>query len=383
MKTKFVLYLLFLPLFASAQTYTYSTLTKFPATSKDSAVNPWEPITDSAGNIYGLSFYGGKYNQGTLWKATKSGTLSIIYNFGVTSTDAERPIGTLLRDSSGNFYGESESGGTSNFGTVFKITSTGKETILWNFTVELSAAGLPSLARDSAGNLYGFNTSGAGSVFKLTSKGVYTTLYTFCSLTNCDDGMAPVGGPVLKGSKLYGVTSEGGGSTACSPVNGCGTIFEVTTSGVETVLYAFNGGIDASAPNGPLVEDSAGNWYGSSYYGGTGGYGTIFKLSSTNVESILHDFSFCSVCTDGFYPITYLIIDSSDNLYGIAAEGGTNNEGTVFSITTTGVETTIYNQNGLAGLGWGLALDKSGNLYGTTWNGGPNHNGTIYKLTKN
>lgn len=381
MKMKLLFCILLTPMLVSAQTFTYSTLTKFPATTKLSAVNPYPPIVDASGNIYGVSFYGGKYNEGTVWKATSKGTLSILYSFGVSSTDATRPIGTLLRDSSGNLYGETYSGGKNGFGTVFKLTSGGKESILYSFTEEAAAAGLPFLARDSSGNLYGYNVSGNGSVFKLTSKGVYSTLYTFCSLTNCADGANPQGGPILKSGVLYGATVAGG-NNSCSPFAGCGTIFSVTTSGVETVLYAFAGGIDASAPNGPLVQDSSGNWYGTSYYGGTGGYGTIFELSSSNVESVLYNFSFCTSCTDGFYPISSLIMDSSDNLYGIDAEGGTNSLGTVFESTTLGVEDTIYNCSGPAGLGNGLAMDSSGNLYGTTWNGGPNHTGTIYKLTK-
>lgn len=368
---------------SSAQTYTFSTLVSFPASSKKSAVNPYAPIIDSSGNIYGVSANGGKNGKGTAFKVTPSGTLSIIYNFGASSTDGANPLGTPVRDSSGNLYGLTIAGGAHGFGTVFKITSAGKESVLHSFSAKLSGTNA-SLTRDSAGNLYGYNTSGNGSLFKLTSSRTYSVVYTFCSLSNCADGAQPSGGPIMESNgNLYGVTYSGGGSANCSPNVGCGVVFEVTSKGKETVLHSFTGNGDGAQPLAKLTQDSAGNLYGTTYYGGLG-YGTVFKVSASGQESVLYDFCSLNNCADGSFPVGPVSLDSADNVYGISSQGGsTNNYGTVYEVTTPGEETVLYNAAGPAGLGYGLVMDKSGNLYGTTWDGGSSNNGSVYKLTKN
>jgi uncharacterized repeat protein (TIGR03803 family) len=284
MKSKLLAILLVVPLCSFAQTYTFSTLVNFPSTSKGSAINPNSLIIDSAGNLYGSSVLGGIYGAGTLFKVTPKSALSVIHSFGGTANGAAQPAGSLVRDSAGNFYGESYFGGTFNFGTVFKVTPAGRETILHNFSQESSVIG-GGLTRDSAGNLYGYNDNGNGSVFELAIDGTYRTLYTFCSLANCADGLEPAGGPIIRDGKLYGVTSLGGANNCGS--NTCGTVFEMDTSGNEVVMHNFAGGNDGSNPPYKLIQDAARNLYGGAGAGGAHQWGTLFKVSPSGHESVL------------------------------------------------------------------------------------------------
>jgi uncharacterized repeat protein (TIGR03803 family) len=373
MKTKLALLLLLLPVLGFAQTYTFSTLVSFPASSKKSASAPFAPIIDGSGNLYGISYYGGTFDGGTVFKVTPSGKLSVLHSFPYRTF----PQGTPVRDSAGNLYGVTELGGAYDFGFIFKLSPSGKLTVLYNFPSG-AILGVNSLLRDSAGNLYGYNESIAenGSLFKLTPSGEYSTLYSFCSLSDCADGSFPVGSPIMKADgNLYGVTQNGGSL-------GYGTVFEVTPEGKETVLYSFMGGSDGANPSARLTQDAAGNLYGTTYNGGTSALGTVFKLTPADVESVLHSFCSLSGCSDGIEPEGNVILDAAGNLYGVTSEGGINNNGVAFEITPSGEYTVIYYAAGAPGLGYALVMDKSGNLYGTTPDGGGPHNGTVYKLTK-
>lgn len=371
MKTKLLLAILFLPILSFAQTYTYSTFASFPATSAKSAVNPYAPIIDSSGNIYGVSLYGGTNNEGTVFKVTPKGVLSVLYNFGATLTDAARPYGTLIRDSSGNLYGLTSGGGANAWGTIFTLTSANKLEILYNVPEFFSP--VPPLARDTAGNLYGMDADNgeAGWVFELTASGAYKTLHDFCSDPTCVDGSNPTDGPILdRAGNLTGATWFGGAFSQ-------GVLFKMTPAGVETELYSFTGGTDGQYPCEKLTQDAAGNMYGVTYQGGAYGYGTVFKISPDGVETTLHTFTGGS---DGYVGQSPVILDSAGNLYGIAG-GGTKGHGIVYKVTPSGVATVVY-EAGPAGLGGGLVMDKSGNLYGTTWAGGSKRTGSVYKLTK-
>lgn len=383
MKFAWLALLLLLPQMGASQTYTFSTLANFPNLSKKGPAYPSALTIDSAGNLYGVSAEGGTYNQGTVFKLTPGGVLSVLYSFGATTNDATGPYGTVIRDSKGNLYGLTMAGGTSGTGTVFKLSASGKETVLHSFTTQggvYCPCPEPSLALDSKGNLYGYDlytNFGHGSVFKISPAGVYSTLYSFCSLTNCLDGDQPAGGLIIKANgKLYGVTYAGGGFS-CFAESGCGTIFELDTNGNETVIHSFTSNGDGASPAAKLTQDAAGNLYGTTYYGGND-YGTVFKVNASGQESVLYSFCVDADCTDGEYPESALVLDSAGNLLGIASEGGNP----IYKVTPTGMESVILYPPGPAGFGNGLVMDKPGNLYGTNFGGGPAHTGTAYKLTR-
>lgn len=249
----------------------------------------------------------------------------------------------------GNLYGTTISGGGAagclfGCGTVFKINATtGQETVLYAFGGSPNGANPPrGLVRDSAGNLYGTTTSGGasnnGTVFMLSASGQEAILHSFMG---SPDGAQPSSGLLRDAAgNLFGTTSFGGNSNnvfECGPGE-CGTIFEVTNSGVESVLYSFSGAPngDESFPMGGLVEDSAWNLYGTTAGAGSGtsscvtsgGCGTIFKLDQAGTLTTLHNFSF----SDGASPRATLTMDASGNLYGTALDGGLK-IGTVFKIT--------------------------------------------------
>jgi uncharacterized repeat protein (TIGR03803 family) len=223
----------------------------------------------------------------------------------------------LILDSAGNLYGTTIRGGTSNLGTVFKVTKTGKETVLYNFWSVASCADgeFPNggLVRDADGNLYGttalggnpaFCGEGCGIVFKITKTGKETVLYNFCSIANCADGAFPVGGGgtfpdewlVLDtAGNLYGTTPTGGDIAFCADDRGCGTVFKVDKTGKETVLHSFCSDVkcaDGSYPFVGLVQDAAGNLYGTTIEGGKHvHYGTVFKVDVTSNETVLYSFA--------------------------------------------------------------------------------------------
>jgi uncharacterized repeat protein (TIGR03803 family) len=227
---------------------------------------------------------------------------------------------------------------------------------------------------DTGGNLYGTTLSGGaydgGLIFEVDNAGKFTTLYSF---TNGSDGSAPNGLALDNEGNLYGTTAGGG--------DGFGTVFKFTPGGTGvTVLYTFSGGDDGSTPEAGLVMDSAGNLYGTAYTGGSGGFGTVFKISTTNEFSVLYSFEGGA---DGADPLASLILDAQGNLYGTTGYGGSFATscpigcGVVFELTPTAhgpwEETLLYTFIGGSDGGGpeaGLVMDSAGNLYGTTFSGG-------------
>ena len=237
---------------------------------------------------------------------------------------------------------------------------------------------------DAAGNLYGTTSVGgasnAGTVFKVTGKGQETVLYSF---TGGTDGANPVAALVMDAAgRLYGTTSAGGSK-------GNGTVFRLArgkTGWKEEVLYRFGSGTDGTIPVAGVTLDATGNLYGTASAGGTHGYGTVFQLKPSKSgwkENILHDFEGGD---DGTVPYAGLIIDQSGNFYGAATGGGTGGGGTVFKLTPSSGRwkfTVLYSLTGwtISGTFRNLLLDTSGALYGTTHCDGANAAGTVYKLT--
>ena len=206
------------------------------------------------------------------------------------------------------------------------------------------------------------------------------TLTILWSFTSGSDGGQP-DAPLIQGTdgNFYGTTLIGG-NTTINRGNGFGAVFRVDSSGVLTNLYSFTGyPTDGAYPTCPLVQGNDGNFYGVTQEGGDGvsgnglGYGTVFRISPTGVETNLHSFHYS---VDGGYPYAGLVLGSDGNFYGTTSSGGTGNFGTVFRITPSGVLTTIHSFTNTPGESafpsyLGLVQGSDGNFYGTTLGGGP------------
>src|SRR5262249_38675162 len=220
-------------------------------------------LKTSNGTFYATTLYGWtglcsdgfSLGCGTVFSLNASGVETAVYNFQ-KPPDGSYPLGTLVRDSSGNLYGTTKLGGTHNKGAVFKVTPSGKGTVLYSFSG--SDGEIPiGTARDKAGNLYGVTELGGantlGTVFKLSSSGTLTVLHNFAG----PDGAEPVAGVILDASgNLYGTTSKGGKMPVCHPPGGCGTVFKIDTAGNYTMLHAFTGPPDGAFAFAGLVRDS-------------------------------------------------------------------------------------------------------------------------------
>jgi uncharacterized repeat protein (TIGR03803 family) len=236
---------------------------------------------DTSGSGYGTTTNGGDgcvpYGCGTVFKIDRAGQVTVLHSFQGGAADGLNPFAGVIRDRAGNLYGTTFIGGPNNAGTVFKVDSTGKETILHAFNDSDGRELFGGLVRDNAGNLYGTTESGgptsAGEVFKLDPSGNLTVLYSFCSQSGCADGFAPFGTLIRDGSgNLYGTTLAGGDTFN-------GTVYKLDTSGTLTVLHSFNGTTDGAQVLSGLTFDKAGNLYGTASFGGAYGYGTVYKIA--------------------------------------------------------------------------------------------------------
>jgi uncharacterized repeat protein (TIGR03803 family) len=266
---------------------------------------------------------------------------------------------------------------------VFKITPQGTLTTLWQFNGTNGATPYAGLVQGSDSNFYGttYNggTNGYGTVFKITSQGTLTTLWQFgANPTNGDNPHADLvqGGD----GNFYGTTYQGG-------TNGAGTVFKITPQGTLTTLWQF-GGSNGQYPYAGLVQGSDSNFYGTTYAGGTN-FGTVFKITSEGTLTTLWDFG--PGFAGGTLPYAGLVQGSDGNFYGTTYGGGTNNDGSVFKITPQGTLTTVWQFNGSNGKNpnAGLVQGSDGNFYGTTYQGGTNYVvisgstnylGTVFKL---
>jgi uncharacterized repeat protein (TIGR03803 family) len=295
-------------------------------------------------------------------------TYKSLYGFNGGTVDGYLPLSGLVSDASGNMYGTTEYGGSGSSGTVYRITPKGKETVLYAFVNNGQDGMNPwgTLVLDKKGNLYGTTLQGGpgncGTVFKLSPKGVESVLHAF---TGGADGSYPYAGLIVdKAGNLYGAAGYGGngGGGVCGGY-GYGTIFKIAPDGSETVLYAFQGGTDGANPHGGLLADNSGNFFGTTYYGGTSNAGTVFKLDPSGNETVLHSFT-----GDGAYPNAGLIEDKTGNLYGTTVYGGLHDGcGAVFEIASDGTPSILYSFTCGSDGGYpksGVVLYK-GSLYGT------------------
>jgi uncharacterized repeat protein (TIGR03803 family) len=391
----------------TAQAQTYTVLHAFAAGSDGAVPSPL--IRDAQGNLYGTTRFGGitscgEDTCGTVFKVDSSGKETVLYSFtgGSNGTD---PVAGLVRDAKGNLYGTTQGNGfIGGAAVVFKVEPDGQETSFDIASPNACCFDSP-LAVDAQGNLYGMSPFGGvpncglvkgqlgcGTLFKLSPTGKFTVLHVFKG----KDGIQPEGGVVLdaKGN-IYG-TANFGGDLKCESagygyfVPGCGTIYKLDRNGKFTVLHTFTGPGDGSFPLG-LIIDSRGNLYGIAQNGGDVikhsnfeyGVGTIFKVDTSGKFSLPFTFIPCTQppCTDGQVRnavyASHLVRDSKGNLYGLeqsndCAKGG----GCLFRIDTKGNLTDLYdfegeNEGPDGFTAMGVVLGSDGDVYGSMLLGGP------------
>lgn len=363
----------------------YVSLYSFKGAGSGDGDRPVADLTVLHGTLYGTTEYGGagckRLGCGTVFAIAPSGGESVLHAF--TGGDGAGPEAGLI-NVKGRLYGTTRIGGHHGAGTVFRITASGTETVIHNF----GAAGQPLADLiDVSGVLYGTTSLGGaghdGGVFEVGTTGTgFELLYSFKGGT---DGNAPVAPLIDVNGELFGATFAGG--SGCNGV-GCGTVFEISTSGRERVVHRFKGAPDGSGPLGGLI-DVNGTLYGTTLTGGSGckrygGFGTVFALNpSSGKERVIYSFKGCSGFGDGANPEGRLVV-IGNALYGTTSGGGAyaSGGGTVFSVTTSGKETVLHSfGNGSDGVGPSAGLvDLNGTLYGTTYTGGTGDYGTVFSL---
>jgi uncharacterized repeat protein (TIGR03803 family) len=316
--------------------------------------------------------------------ASTAQTFTTLINFD--GSNGARPFDNVVQGLDGNFYGTTYQGGANNYGTVFKISSSGQLTTIYNFCVKTNctdgANPYGPLVLGSDGYFYGTTLGGGalghGIIFKISPVGKITKLYAFCRHHQggpCRDGSGPET-PLVEGTdgNFYGTTLAGGEGKS-------GVMFRITPQGGYTLLYTFCSKAhctDGTAPDGGLIQAADGSFYGASFKGGTHGVGTIFKITTAGQLTILYDFCSLTNCADGAYPVGALVQAVGGIFYGTAGEGGANNYGSVFTIAGSGQLTTLYSfctQTGCPSGGFpnDLVQGPAGNFYGTA--------NTIFKIT--
>lgn len=291
--------------------------------------------------------------------------------------------GTTLNGSK-NYCSQSCSNGCYlGCGTVFSIDKSGDERVVYNFNGNFNSVqdgSWPFASLTPLGGLFYGTTGGAGSgngtVYSVTRSGNEKVLYRFAGGS---DASIPESNMIVVKGTLYGTTVYGG-SSGCGG-GGCGAVFSITPAGSEHVLYGFGGGSDGARVYAPLTY-LGGKFYGATLEGGSGcgssGCGTIFELTLSGKKKVLYRFS---GTTDGAFPNGLTAVGHT--LYGTTEGGGAKNSGTFFSITTSGTLKTLYSFTDIpdGNLPGATLLYVKGSFYSTTVGGGTSGNGTAYKIT--
>jgi uncharacterized repeat protein (TIGR03803 family) len=282
------------------------------------------------GSLYGVTYQYGTYSDGALWKELPTST-SITALTQFNGNNGSEPVSGLVQGQGGdnNLYGACNIGGAYGYGTIFRTSTAGVLTNLISFNGTDGAYPSPILVQGPDGYLYGtaenggIYSSGAGTIFRISTNGAFTVLYNF---TGTNDGAVPIAGLTLgNDGNYYGTTLQGGAYNE-------GTVFQITPAGAFTTLYSFTGGADGAEPWGGLVQASNGNLYGNTQQGGTYGYGTVFQVSLTGSYTTVAEL-------DGYQgstPEGNLVQGPDGNLYGTAFAGGQAGYGSFFSITNFG-----------------------------------------------
>jgi len=357
-------------------------------------------VSDGAGNFWGTTEYGGAYSYGTVFKINAAtGYLTTVVSFTGSNSASNRganPCAGVATDGSGNFWGTTNGGGAYGYGTIYKINAaTGAMTTLFDFSTTSGPGTCPygTLASDGSGNFWGTTSDSAtfpyggpiGAIYKINAAtGIVTTVY---NLTNAT-GYYPEAGLLYDGAGNFWGTATCGGDSV-----DYGTVFEINAAtGLFEYIYAFPGSQDypGEAPFGGLVDDGAGNLWGTTYFTLTGrstnnwlyDFGTIFKVKkSSGAVTIVQSFTGLYGTTPGANPTATLVPDGKGYVWGVSSQGGINDFGTLFGVSiATGKFYNICAFNGgLTGTAsgyspyGGMVNDGAGYLWGTTA-------GTIFKV---
>jgi uncharacterized repeat protein (TIGR03803 family) len=288
---------------------------------------PEAGLLNVRGTLYGTTMEGGPQYHGIVFSIVPSGKERVLHTFS-RSGDGVYPVASLI-NVNGTLYGTTGDGGANDDGVVFSIAPSGKEKVLYSFAGGSADGEDPYAALvDVMGLLYGTTYEGGannyGTVFSVTPSGKERMLDTV-------PGAYPVAGFIGVHGTLYGTTTSGG--AYCSPSKGCGTVFSVEPSGKEKLLHSFGGGTDGAYPYSGFLVEAKGTLYGTTQFGGSnctanGGCGTVFSITPSGEESVLHSFGGSG---DGAYPDAGLI-DLKGTLYGTTSGGGAHDDGTVFSL---------------------------------------------------
>ncbi len=377
--------------------WNYSVIHSFCANSTDGS----DPITgltlDSAGNLYGTTYYGGTYHDGIVFELSPSAsgvwTEQILYTFGGDLTKGALPESRVVLDANGNIFGTTQAGGILSCyeefppygcGTLYELTQTSgvwAANVLYDFG---SSFPYGNLVRDSEGNFFGITAGDQGA-------GIYELQWidhqwNYVALPNPTEGAE---GPLTLDSagNLYGETSDSGAGDV--------SVFELQRHGTEwsvATIYSVPQGSNIGAPFGGVVVDSAGNIFGCGL-GSDANVGTIFELKPSANKGWTETTIYRFLEVDGQNPVGDLIADSAGNMYGVAQGGGDSAQcgaGVVFRLSPQPGDIWLYDiiydfsLTGCLGAGRGpsgLTFDSSGNLYGTTQWGGPSNSGTVFKLS--
>lgn len=351
-------------------------------------------IQDSAGALYGTTRAGGNSDLGTVFKLAPNGSGGYIHTElkSFNGADGIHPLASVIQDGAGVLYGTTETGGSSNQGTVFKLTPDVAggyiHTKLKDFNGVNGSRLSARLVQDGAGALYGASYTGGsndgGTVFKLTPAlgggFTHTILKSFAFM----EGRLPFR-EVIQDSAgtLYGTTVGGGSNTDL------GTVFKLTPNGSggydHSVLKAFDW-IEGAFPYAGLVQDGVGALYGTTSGGGSADFGTAFKLTPDGLGGYSYEVLKHFTWIEGAYPFSNLIRDSAGALYGVTQEGGIADVGTVFKLTPNGSggfsHRVLKHLNGIDGAYpyGGLVLGHDGALYGTASEGGKFGGGTVFRI---
>jgi len=321
---------------ATTAAQTYTVLYDFGTNSGDPQSPQGHFAQARDGNLYSTSPYGGN-GYGTVFQLTPAGKMNVVLPFtSLNGGHGAYPVSGLTLGTDGNLYGTTISDGTDDYGTVFKITTSGKLTVLHNFTGASDGSNaVIAPVQGTDGNFYGAASNGVqyyGTIYKMTTAGVLTPLYKFTGSPD-DNYRYPLS--LIQGSdgNFYGITPGSHGSS--------GMVFKITSKGKITPLHEFVGPpTEGQGPVGSLIQASDGNFYGATRGGGTGGYGTVYQMTPAGVVTILHNSYEEDVL--GSDPASGPVQGTDGNFYGGTYNGGTHRAGVLYRVTSSGAYRVLY-----------------------------------------